>query len=104
MCYEALASLPTSKLEVSNIERKGNKLSFTLTNKGKGVAFANRLRLVNKQSGERVLPVLWSDNYLTLMPGEQCPVAVEMLDGSNGAVQLLCKTYAQRERCLAIVR
>lgn len=104
LCYEALASLPTSKLEVSNIERKGNKLSFTLTNKGKGVAFANRLRLVNKQSGERVLPVLWSDNYLTLMPGEQCPVAVEMLDCSNGAVQLLCKTYAQRERCLAIVR
>jgi hypothetical protein len=29
-----------------------------------------RLKVVGKTSGERLLPVLYSDNYISLMPGE----------------------------------
>jgi len=35
------------------------------------VAFANRVRLVNKATQKRILPIIMSDNYVTLMPGEE---------------------------------
>lgn len=100
--YEALGQLPKSQLRLSNVKREGRQVSFTLANVGRGVAFANRLRLVKAKGGERVLPVLWSDNYLTLMPGEQRCVSLEL--PTDDAVQLLCKTYAQPERRLGTLR
>ena len=42
----------------------------TLTNDGDVPALMLRLKLVSKSTGERVLPVLYSDNYFSLMPGE----------------------------------
>ena len=37
---------------------------------GRTPALCLRLRLTDR-AGEPLLPVFWSDNYLTLMPGEE---------------------------------
>ena len=41
----------------------------TLRNPGKSIAFFLRLQVTGR-GGEEALPVLWEDNYLTLLPGE----------------------------------
>jgi len=36
------------------------------------------LKIIRDQSGDRILPVLYSDNYLTLMPGEEKLIQIEL--------------------------
>ena len=35
------------------------------------ISFFNRIKVFDKQTGKRILPVHYSDNYITLMPGDQ---------------------------------
>jgi exo-1,4-beta-D-glucosaminidase len=41
----------------------------TLRNPGRSIAFFMRLQVTGRE-GEEALPVLWEDNYLSLLPGE----------------------------------
>ena len=41
----------------------------TLKNPGRSIAFFLRLQVTGR-GGEEVLPVLWQDNYVSLLPGE----------------------------------
>jgi exo-1,4-beta-D-glucosaminidase len=43
----------------------------TLTNPGTVPAFFLRLQIVKGKGGDEVLPVIWSDNYVSLLPGEK---------------------------------
>jgi exo-1,4-beta-D-glucosaminidase len=42
----------------------------TLTNTGTSIAFFVRLQVTKGAAGDEILPVLWEDNYVSLMPGE----------------------------------
>ena len=61
------------------------KVSFTgkgpwkarLTNNGDVPALMLRLKLVSKSTGEMVLPVLYDDNYFSMMPGETREIGIE---------------------------
>jgi hypothetical protein len=37
-----------------------------------------RLKAVREKSGDRILPAIYSDNYITLMPGERSTVRTEL--------------------------
>jgi exo-1,4-beta-D-glucosaminidase len=70
--FTALSNLPKVKLNVSSrTERKGEDAvtHVTLENPSKNLAFFVRLK-VNKGS-EEILPVMWQDNYVSLLPGEK---------------------------------
>ncbi len=41
-------------------------------------AFFTRLKVVDKESGELVLPVFFTDNYLTFFPGEQKSIELDL--------------------------
>jgi exo-1,4-beta-D-glucosaminidase len=74
--YTALAKLPKVKLKtVSRTERKGKEAitHVTVENPSKDLAFFVRLK-VNKGK-EEILPVLWQDNYISLLPGEKREVS-----------------------------
>ena len=43
---------------------------ITITNTGATVAFQVHLRALKGQSGDDILPVIFSDNYIELAPGE----------------------------------
>ena len=70
--HQRLNSLPqervTAKARVRN-ERDERVMDVELTNPGRAPALAAKLTLVNEQ-GERILPALYSDNYVSLLPGE----------------------------------
>lgn len=93
--YTPLNQLAEVRLTV---EQDGRN-ALRLKNLTKRVAFANRLRLVDAKTGERILPVIWSDNYVTLMPGEERVITFEAEDGER-PVALLVKPYGQKERQL----
>ena len=96
LAYEELADMPEAALKARLVSRDGSKATFELINKSKHVSFANRLRLVEGKKKEAVLPVIWSDNYVTLMPGEKKVITIEMPD-NTGKVRLLCKQYHHKE-------
>jgi hypothetical protein len=37
-----------------------------------------RLKAVRQKSGDRILPALYSDNYISLMPGERRTIETEL--------------------------
>jgi exo-1,4-beta-D-glucosaminidase len=42
----------------------------TVRNASKSLAFFIRLKLDKETNGEEILPILWQDNYISLLPGE----------------------------------
>ena len=42
-----------------------------LENPSKSLAFFVRLKVNKGKNGEEILPVLWQDNYVSLLPGEK---------------------------------
>jgi exo-1,4-beta-D-glucosaminidase len=45
------------------------RATVTLSNSTSAIAFFIRLQVTGKD-GEEALPVIWEDNYVTLLPGE----------------------------------
>jgi exo-1,4-beta-D-glucosaminidase len=72
--FTALKQLPQVKLNISsNSERRGDDevTHVRLQNPSKDLAFFVRLKVSKGQGGEEILPVLWQDNYISLVPGEK---------------------------------
>ena len=67
--YRALSSLPKPMLQ-QQVKISGEQAEVILKNTGKTPAVFLRLNLKGEDN-EQILPVVYSDNYLTLMPGEQ---------------------------------
>jgi hypothetical protein len=88
-----LNQLPMVTLE-SRIESKdadGQRLvTVTLHNSSASVALMAHLQLRRKASGERVLPVYYSDNYISLVPNETRTITIEAdLSAFNGEDALI---------------
>ena len=70
--------------DLSALERVELDLSIGFVDKGaeivakiraknttKMLAFMNRLMITKGEGGEEILPTIWSDNFFTLLPGEE---------------------------------
>jgi len=69
-----LEKLPPVKLAVAGrATRRGDEeiARVTLSNPGRGLAFFVHLQIKQGSSEQDVLPVVWQDNYISLMPGER---------------------------------
>jgi beta-mannosidase len=111
---QALEGLPMATLEasVARHDQDGKcLLEVTLRNSSSQIALMAHLQLRRKNSGERVLPVYYSDNYVSLVPGETRTISLEAakadlkgqtpliaLDGWNIAVH----PYASAEAVVAL--
>jgi exo-1,4-beta-D-glucosaminidase len=72
--YTSLSQLPKVKLRVSDrTEHQGTDAitHVTLENPSKSLAFFVRLKINKGKQGDELLPVLWQDNYISLLPGEK---------------------------------
>lgn len=88
--YTALSQLPKIKLKAtSHTDRKGDEsiTRVTLENPSKSLAFFVRLRLNKGAKGEEILPVLWEDNYISLLPGEKRNVTATYRSGDLGTAK-----------------
>ena len=55
---------------VNHLNAKTRMGMIEVTNPSTHLAFSVHLKLVHRDTGEEALPVLWDDNYFSLMPGE----------------------------------
>jgi len=79
--YKALNSLSVPEVVASIKPIAGNaenEYKITLKNTGKTIAFMLGLRIAGKDSQQEILPSYWSDNYFSLLPGEEKTVTVRL--------------------------
>ena len=96
--FTALNTMPevkvASKMKVIKGEGKTN-FEVTLENKSDKIAFFIHSAIIDSKTGETFLPVLWSDNYISLLPGESRTLNVEIknkvLEGKS--TQLIIDGY-----------
>ena len=77
---EALDGLPLVTLDADVARRDANgtiRLDVTLANSTSQVALLAHLQLRNQRTNQRVLPVFYSDNYVSLLPGERRTITIE---------------------------
>jgi exo-1,4-beta-D-glucosaminidase len=88
--YTALSQLPQVKLNVADhTERKGEEAitHVTLENSSKNLAFFVRLKVNKGKGGDEILPVIWQDNYVSLLPGEKREVTATYRARELGTAQ-----------------
>jgi exo-1,4-beta-D-glucosaminidase len=74
-----LNTLPQTKLDVTSArEELGSRagVRVTVRNPSANIAFMVHLRITRGKGGEDLTPIFWSDNYFSLLPGEQKEVTV----------------------------
>lgn len=85
--YRALRNLPNARVEqTTHIERVGDRWRLTtrLRNASARIpAIMIHLKAVRQASGDRILPALYSDNYISLMPGETRTIITELADADT---------------------
>ena len=86
-----LNSLPQINLTARRVSGKGSE-QVTITNPGNAIAFMVHLRVTRGKDGEDVTPILWQDNYFSLLPGESLTVTAKfdssLLEGKEAIVEL----------------
>ncbi len=71
--FSALQNMPATTIDVSSSSIKNeNETVHTIIikNTGKTVAFFVHVRCLKQKNGNDILPVIFSDNYISLAPGE----------------------------------
>jgi Exo-beta-D-glucosaminidase Ig-fold domain/Glycosyl hydrolases family 2/F5/8 type C domain len=79
--YRAIRQLPMAHLHViTTTARKDDRwiLTTELSNISATPAIMTRLKVVRDQKGDRILPAIYSDNYIALMPGEKRSITTEL--------------------------
>jgi len=76
--YSGLQHMPASQLTTSATQVSKGKIKVDMLNPANApVAFFNRISLVDAQTGERILPAFYSDNYISVLPGEHKSILVD---------------------------
>lgn len=81
--FRALRKLPKVKVSVATrVERKDGEwfLASELSNTSSMPALMVRIKAVREKTGDRILPAIYSDNYVALMPGEARTIQTELND------------------------
>ena len=87
--YSGLAEIKKAKLDVLVKSLGAGKVEVTLSNAaGNPVAFFNRVSVVDKKTGERILPAFYSDNYCSVVPGGSKKVEIEFNASSKSPLAI----------------
>ncbi len=78
--YTAINTMDKTEIKASKkIVKEGEEweIALNLKNESGKISFFNELDLAGKKSGQSILPVFWSDNYVSLLPDEQKTITVK---------------------------
>lgn len=88
--YSGLQKMGKAGLAVDARSIGAGKVSVTLRNPAGGpVAFFNRVALVDPATKKRILPVFYSDNYVSVIPGESRTITMEYTPVKGQAAPLV---------------
>lgn len=76
--YSGLKGMAKTTVRVTTRQLDRGKIEVTLANPANApVAFFNRLALVNPSTQKRILPVFYTDNYVSVLPGDSKTVVLD---------------------------
>jgi Glycosyl hydrolase 2 galactose-binding domain-like/Exo-beta-D-glucosaminidase Ig-fold domain/Glycosyl hydrolases family 2/Glycosyl hydrolases family 2, TIM barrel domain len=95
--YRSLNLLPAASLQATakSIHSPGNiHVQVELHNTGTAASIENKLTLLNAADGSRILPAYFTDNYVSLLPGETRTIEIDYPpDSAHGAAQLAIRGW-----------
>jgi len=101
--YRQLNHLPAANLVATAAASGAGKVHVTLKNAGTAVALANKLTLVNAADGATILPAYYSDNYVSLLPGETREVEIEYpASATKGGAAVKLRGWSLGETSVAV--
>ena len=84
-------------------ERGGKTVTAKLTNQGAQAAVELKLTLEEADGGARILPAYYSDNYVTLLPGESETVTIHYpASAATGAAAVGLRGFNRKQSVLPI--
>jgi hypothetical protein len=88
--FSGLQGLAKTAIKLAARSTAPGKVDVTLSNPaGAPVAFFNRLALVNPATQQRILPVFYSDNYVSVLPGESRTITLDYTPTPGGPAPLV---------------
>ena len=111
--YSKLRTMPTATV-AAEAKRSGaasgtapnaaeRQVQVTLRNNGTGAAIQTKLTLEDAATGKRVLPAYYSDNYVSLLPGETRVVAISYPTSSgDNAVKIGLRGFNVAETTIPV--
>ena len=104
--YRRLNRLPTATLSATAKSIRANdsiRVKIELRNTGTSAAVATKLTLQNAANGARILPAYYSDNYVSLLPGESREIEIEYpAKSANGPAQVALRGWNLAKQVVAI--
>ncbi len=102
---QALNSLPAASAVLTAKEElcvEDCVIHVSIQNPGKTLLFMNRLMLTKGIGGDEILPSFWSDNYLSLLPGERRDLTVRFaaVDRGISRIVLVSKAWNSSEQII----
>lgn len=85
-----LKKMPKVDLNVSSVITEDDEnyiCEVTVENPSDKIAFFTEFRLAHPDTGETILPVFWSDNYISLLPGETKSLNARISKSNSGSEQ-----------------
>ena len=104
--FTSLASMPHVQLHIT-AHRKPSKaaeerFAITLHNPTRHIAFFERAELLAKKGGDEILPIFYSDNYVTVFPGETLTLEATLPKGSEKAQWIKLAGYNSDQETIEI--
>jgi hypothetical protein len=97
--YTGLQSYEQPQIKVQATNYGNGKIAVTINNpEGGKVSFFNRISLVDVQSGQRLLPVFYSDNYVSITPGEAKTIIIDNAPITHKSFHLSLKAWNAKEQ------
>ncbi|MEO9069562.1 MAG: glycosyl hydrolase, partial [Ginsengibacter sp.] len=89
--FSGLQEMKKATVEVTAHKVGEGKVEVTISNANENpIAFFNRLSLVDSKTKQRIFPAFYSDNYISVLPGENKKITIDYTPGANenAAVEL----------------
>ncbi|WP_345947633.1 glycoside hydrolase family 2 TIM barrel-domain containing protein [Mucilaginibacter sp. PAMB04274] len=88
--YSGLNMMKKITPQVTARQVQKGKIEVTMSNvAGNPVAFFNRLSLLDPKTGKRLLPVFYSDNYVSVLPGKNKIITIDYTPETGEALPTL---------------
>ncbi len=88
--YSGLQHIGAAKPTIKAAKAGEGKATITISNPAGGpVAFFNRVSAVDAATHTRILPVFYSDNYVSVLPGESKTITVDFSKSKHAARPLI---------------
>jgi mannosylglycoprotein endo-beta-mannosidase len=99
-----LEELQPADIQVSVTKNENGLIHASIENTGDETAFFLRLLISDVKSGELLLPVFMDDNYITLFPGEQRQIGVDLshLDADAKTSDMLLQVAPWKGETIAV--